>query len=53
VAGAMRRVERESREIWDESSGDENVSDSETGGSGTDHTGLMDSPVSGKKERES
>ncbi|KAK5064713.1 hypothetical protein LTR84_000547 [Exophiala bonariae] len=53
VAGAMRRVERESREIWDESSGDEDVSDSETGGSGTDHTGLMDSPVIDKKERES
>lgn len=52
VAGAMRRVERESREIWDESTGDEDISDSETDGSGTDHTGLTDSPISGKKERE-
>lgn len=52
VAGAMRRVERESREIWDESTGDESISDSETAGSGTDHTGLTDSPLSGKKERE-
>jgi hypothetical protein len=51
VAGAMRRVERESREIWDESS-DESISDSETGGSATDHTGLTDSPTDGKKERE-
>lgn len=53
VAGAMRRVERESREIWDESTGDESISDSETGGSVTDHTGLTDSPASAKKERES
>ncbi|KEF61256.1 uncharacterized protein A1O9_02821 [Exophiala aquamarina CBS 119918] len=48
VAGAMRRVERESREIWDESTGDESISDSETGGSVTDHTGLTDSPASAK-----
>lgn len=51
VAGAMRRVERESREIWDESS-DESISESETGGSATDHTGLTDSPTGGKKEQE-
>ncbi|KIW20366.1 hypothetical protein PV08_00941 [Exophiala spinifera] len=43
VAGAMRRVERESREIWDESS-DDDMSGSETG-SVTDHTGVTDSPL--------
>ncbi|KIX10064.1 uncharacterized protein Z518_01145 [Rhinocladiella mackenziei CBS 650.93] len=48
VAGAMRRVERESREIWDESS-DESISGSEDG-SATDHTGLTDSPVSVRKQ---
>lgn len=49
VAGAMRRVERESREIWDESS-DEDISSSESG-SVTDHTGITDSPMSVKKNR--
>ena len=48
VAGAMRRVERESREIWDESS-DGDVSGSESG-SATDHTGVTDSPVPARKE---
>ncbi|KIV77698.1 hypothetical protein PV11_09481 [Exophiala sideris] len=49
VAGAMRRVERESREIWDESTEDD-LSASETG-SGTDHTGLTDSPLRTAKPR--
>ena len=65
VAGAMRRVERESREIWDESSdgvnGDDEGGDgnraSETeegvadgeGGDTTEQSGLTDSPVSVKK----
>lgn len=48
VAGAMRRVERESREIWDESSDDE-ISGSETG-SATDRTGLTDSPEPARKD---
>lgn len=48
VAGAMRRVERESREIWDESTEDD-ISASESG-SVTDHTGLTDSPMSARKE---
>jgi len=48
VAGAMRRVERESREIWDESSEDD-ISASESG-SVTDHTGLTDSPLSARKD---
>jgi hypothetical protein len=51
VAGAMRRVERESREIWDESTED-TASGSESAGSVvTDHTatGLTDSPVSSRK----
>ena len=47
VAGAMRRVERESRDIWDESTEDD-ISGSETG-SATDHTGMTDSPLSAKK----
>ncbi|KAJ4556460.1 hypothetical protein HRR78_002121 [Exophiala dermatitidis] len=47
VAGAMRRVERESREIWDESS-DGSISGTETG-SVTDNTGLTGSPVSVRK----
>ncbi|KAL6243147.1 hypothetical protein RBB50_009698 [Rhinocladiella similis] len=47
VAGAMRRVERESREIWDESS-DDDMSGSETG-SVTDHTGVTDSPLTAGK----
>lgn len=49
VAGAMRRVERESREIWDESS-DGSISATESG-SVTDHTGLPDSPAPVRKER--
>ncbi|KAJ9637565.1 hypothetical protein H2204_004714 [Knufia peltigerae] len=51
VAGAMRRVERESREIWDESS-DDGMTGSETG-SATDHTGVTDSPMTagGKRGR--
>ncbi|KAI1614056.1 hypothetical protein EDD37DRAFT_651665 [Exophiala viscosa] len=49
VAGAMRRVERESREIWDESTEDD-LSASETG-SATDHTGMTDSPIRAAKPR--
>ena len=63
VAGAMRRVERESREIWDESSDSEeademNVTgeeetdgDEDAEGDGGSATGLTDSPVSILKER--
>ncbi|KAK7894135.1 hypothetical protein LTR67_006838 [Exophiala xenobiotica] len=49
VAGAMRRVERESREIWDESTEDD-ISGSETG-SATDNTGMTDSPLPTRKPR--
>ncbi|EXJ83769.1 hypothetical protein A1O1_07396 [Capronia coronata CBS 617.96] len=49
VAGAMRRVERESREIWDESS-DDSISGSESG-TVTDRTALTDSPGTIRKER--
>lgn len=49
VAGAMRRVERESRDIWDESTEDD-ISGSETG-SATDHTGMTDSPLPTRKPR--
>ncbi|EXJ72223.1 uncharacterized protein A1O5_04727 [Cladophialophora psammophila CBS 110553] len=55
VAGAMRRVERESREIWDESSDDSDDAN-ETGGSdteegeATDRTGMTDSPVPMRKD---
>ncbi|EXJ80032.1 hypothetical protein A1O3_08318 [Capronia epimyces CBS 606.96] len=49
VAGAMRRVERESREIWDESS-DSSLSGTESG-SVTDHTRPTDSPEPVHKER--
>jgi hypothetical protein len=47
VAGAMKRVERESRDIWDESS-DESISGSESG-TATDHTGMADSPAAPRK----
>ena len=56
VAGAMRRVERESREIWDESSDDDEDEINETeddegeGGSATDRTGLTDSPEPVRKD---
>ena len=63
VAGAMRRVERESREIWDEST-DEDVDEvertarseteegdaDEEGGSVTEHSGLTDSPEPVRKD---
>ncbi|KIX98223.1 uncharacterized protein Z520_06303 [Fonsecaea multimorphosa CBS 102226] len=54
VAGAMRRVERESREIWDESSEDSDDADetggSDTEGEATDRTGMTDSPVPVRKD---
>ena len=58
VAGAMRRVERESREIWDESSDDMGPSEDEEGdaeadadgGSATERSGLTDSPEPVRKE---
>ncbi|KIW27245.1 uncharacterized protein PV07_07001 [Cladophialophora immunda] len=54
VAGAMRRVERESREIWDESSEDSDDANetggSDTEGEATDRTGMTDSPVPVRKE---
>lgn len=59
VAGAMRRVERESREIWDESTDeDDNTVGSGTeegdadgeGGSATEISGLTDSPEPVRKD---
>ncbi|KAH0846457.1 hypothetical protein AYO21_07108 [Fonsecaea monophora] len=54
VAGAMRRVERESREIWDESSEDSDDANetggSDTEGEATDRTGMTDSPVPVRKD---
>jgi hypothetical protein len=63
VAGAMRRVERESREIWDESTDEEDNEDERTGGSETEEgdadgeggslterSGLTDSPVPVRKD---
>ncbi|ETI23622.1 hypothetical protein G647_05424 [Cladophialophora carrionii CBS 160.54] len=63
VAGAMRRVERESREIWDESTDEEDNEDERTGGSEieegdadgeagslTERSGLTDSPVPVRKD---
>lgn len=64
VAGAMRRVERESREIWDESSDEDDDDEADgtgaseaedgdadgEGGSATDRTGLTDSPVPVRKD---
>ncbi|EXJ62530.1 hypothetical protein A1O7_02968 [Cladophialophora yegresii CBS 114405] len=63
VAGAMRRVERESREIWDESTDEDDTEDERTGGSeteegdadgeggsGTERSGLTDSPVPVRKD---
>jgi hypothetical protein len=62
VAGAMRRVERESREIWDESAEDDDDrsgsggSETEEGdggedrGSVTGQSGMSDSPMSMRKE---